>query len=300
MQRKSFSLYRGYEIFLVPGILVFVILIVMPFLVNIGVSFTKWTGVGTPKWNDIANYTKAFNDTVFWASFRNNLYLILGMTIIPTLIGLVLSVLIFDYVAKRYGQSVASILRAGFYIPQVIPVVVAAIVWRWILQPDWGVVNNVLTTLGITPHNWLGDPNTALLSVLFMLIWFQIGYPLVIFMSGLQRIDPELYEAASIDGATWGQRIFFITVPLIRAELYVVVLTTIIASLKTFAPVYAMTKGGPGSATIVASYFSYKNFFENSNVGYGSAIATLLTIVVIVVTIVYIRVQAQQERRETM
>ena len=300
MTKKSYSLNSGYGMFLVPGILVFLVLIVAPFMVNIGVSFTKWTGVGDPKWNGLANYSKAFADATFWASFRNNLYLIVGMTIVPTLIGLLLAVILFDYVGKKYGNAVSSIFRAGFYLPQILPIVVAAIVFRWILQPDWGVVNEVLKSLGIEPHNWLGDPGTALLSVLFMLIWFQIGYPLVIFMAGLQRVDPELYEAASIDGATWFQRIFHITVPLIRPEIYVVILTTIIFALKTFAPVFSMTKGGPGVATMVASYFSYKNFFENSNVGYGSTIATLLTIVVMAVTVVYLRAQTQQERRESL
>ncbi len=300
MSKKSYSLYRGYEIFLAPGIIIFLVLIVAPFLINIGVSFTRWTGIGDPKWNGIANYTKAFADATFWASFRNNLYLIFGVTIVPTLIGLILAVVLFDYIGKRYGHTVSSIFRAGFYLPQILPVVVAAIVFRWILQPDWGVINQVLTGIGLQPHNWLGDPNTALLSVLFMMIWFQIGYPLVIFMAGLQRVDPELYEAASIDGATWLQRIRSITVPMIRPEIYVVVLTTIIFALKTFAPVYSMTKGGPGTSTMVASYFSYKNFFESSNVGYGSTIATLLTVVVIVVTVVYLRVQTQQERREML
>ena len=293
MSQKSYSLNRGYGWFLVPGIVVFLLLIVGPFLVNIGVSFTRWTGVGAPKWIDIANYAKAFGDSTFWASFRNNLYLILGMTIVPTLIGLILAVVLYDYIGKRFGQGVASILRAGFYLPQILPIVVAAIVWRWIFQPDWGVVNQVLTGIGIQPHNWLGDANTALLSVLFMLIWFQIGYPLVIFMAGLQRVDPDLYEAASIDGASWMQRVRYITMPMLRPEIYVVMLTTTIFALKTFGPIFAMTKGGPGSATMVASYFSYKNFFENSNVGYGSAIATLLTLVVIVITVVYLRVQTE-------
>ena len=300
MKQKSYSLYRGYGIFLIPGILLFIVMIVIPFAVNIGASFTKWTGVGTPKWNALANYTKAFGNSIFWASFRNNVVLIIGMTTIPTIIGLVLGVFLFDYVTKHYGQTVASFFRAGFYIPQIIPVVVAAIVWRWILQPDWGVVNQFLGVFGIDGHNWLGDPGTALLSVLMMLIWFQIGYPLVIFMAGLQRVDPELYEAASIDGATWRQRVQHITVPMIRPEIYVVVLTTTIFALKTFGPVFAMTHGGPGNATMVASYFSYKNFFENSNVGYGSTIANLLTIVVILITVVYVRVQAQQERREAL
>ena len=300
MKSKSYSLYKGYAVFLLPGVIVFLILIVLPFAVNVGASFTKWTGVGTPVWIGLDNYQKAFGDRVFWASFRNNVVLIIGMTTIPTLIGLFLSVILFDYISKRFGQTVASFFRAGFYLPQIIPVVVAALVWRWIYQPDWGALNQILNLFGIPSQNWLGNASIALPAVMGMLIWFQIGYPLVIFMAGLQRIDPELYEAAAIDGASWISRIFYLTMPLIRPEIYVVILTTMIYALKTFGPIYAMTRGGPGSATMVASYFSYKNFFENSNVGYGATMSTVLTILIMIITIAYVRVQSQQERRETL
>jgi raffinose/stachyose/melibiose transport system permease protein len=302
MVQKSASPYKGYGVFLIPGFLIFLFIIVVPFVVNIGVSFTKWTGVGTPTWVALTNYTKAFGDSIFWTSFKNNVFLIITLTTIPTLIGLLLAAFLADYIAKRFGDSVASFFRAGFYLPQIIPVVVAAIVWRWILQPDWGVLNTFFKSVGLPrlAHNWLGDPGTAMPSVIMMMIWFQIGYPLVIFMAALQRIDPEFYEAAAIDGATWLQKFRYITIPLIRPEIYVVVLTTTIYALKTFAPVFAMTKGGPGSATMVASYFSYKNFFENSNVGYGATMSTVLTIVVMVITVIYVRVQSRQEQRETL
>lgn len=301
-KRRKSSLNGGYAIFLVPGILIFLLLVVAPFIINIYVSFTKWSGVGEPTWVGLANYTKAFSDKNFWASFTNNLWLILGMTIPPTAIGLGLAVVLYEYIGKRFGSLTASIFRAGFYLPQIIPVVVTAVVWKWILQPDWGVLNNTLNSfgLGAFANNWLGNPNTALGSIIVMLIWIQIGYPLVIFMAGLQRIDPELYEAAEIDGATWRQKFLHITTPLLRPELYVVILTTTIHALKTFGPIYTMTRGGPGSSTIVASYFAYKNFFETSNVGYGAAIATLLTVIIVVISIVYIRIQATQEKRENL
>lgn len=302
MVRKSASPYKGYAVFLIPGLLVFTILIVLPFVVNVGVSFTKWTGVGTPNWAGIANYVKAFGDTIFWTSFKNNLILILVLTTIPTFIGLVLAAFLTDYIAKRFGVGVASFFRAGFYLPQIIPVVVAAIVWRWILQPDWGALNTMFKSVGLDrlAFNWLGDPASALFSIMLMMMWFQIGYPLVIFMSAMQRIDPELYEAAAIDGAGWSQKFYYITIPLIRPELYVVILTTTIYALKVFAPIFAMTHGGPGNSTMVASYFSYKNFFENSAVGYGATMATVLTIIVMVITIIYVRVQTRQESRETI
>lgn len=299
-RKKVIPTRRGYVPFLIPGIIMFLSMIAFPFLANVGISFSKWQGVGTPVWNGLGNYQKAIRDSVFWTSFGNNLRIIITMITIPTLIGLLLAVVLFDYVAQRFGTGVASFFRAGFYVPQIIPVVVAAMVWRWILQPDWGILNWFLRAIGLGSfaHNWLGDPKTALPSVLVMMTWFQIGYPLVIFMSALQRIDPELYEAASVDGASWPQKFFYITIHLIRPELFVVILTTTIYSLKTFGQIFAMTRGGPGTATMVASYFSYKNFFENSNIGYGATMSTVLTAIIILLTIVWVRVQAQQERQE--
>ena len=269
MAQQRSSRNSGYGWFLIPGLLLFTILVFLPFVANIAISFTRWSGVGMPVWIGLENYSKALTDATFWASFRNNLALIVVLVIIPTAIGLFLAAFLFDWVAQRIGQKTASFFRAGFYLPQVIPVVVAAVVWRWIYQPDWGVLNWLLTSIGLESltRNWLGDPATALPSVMAMMIWFQIGYPMVIFMAGLQRIDPELYEAAQLDGASWLQRFRFITIPQVMPELYVVVLTTTVYALKVFGPIYAMTSGGPGTATIVASYFSYKNFFERSAVG---------------------------------
>jgi raffinose/stachyose/melibiose transport system permease protein len=298
--RKNSSPYRGYELFLIPGIVVFMVLIVVPFLINIAVSFTKWQGVGTPVWIGLANYQKALADATFWTSFKNNLALIVAMTIIPTIVGLFLAAFLFDYISRKFGTGLTSFFRAGLYVPQVIPVVVAAIAWRWILQPDWGAVNTLLKGVGLgsLAHNWLGDAATAMPSIMVMMVWFQIGYPLVIFMAALQRVDPELYEAASLDGASWLQTFFHITIQLIRPEIYVVVLTTIIAALKVFPPVWLMTRGGPGTSTYVASYFSFRNFFEMSNVGYGATVATVLTMIIVLITVAYLRVQTQHERQE--
>ena len=300
MVKKSYSPYKGMEVFLIPGLIFFLILIVFPFLSNLVLSFTRWTGVRTPIWIGLVNYQKALTDTVFWTSFKNNLYLIITLTTIPTLIGLLLATILYEYISKEFGKGISSVFRAGFYLPQVIPAVVSALVWRWILQPDWGVLNYILKAVHLDSlaHNWLGDPNTALLAIIVTMIWFQIGYPMVIFMAALQRIDPELYEAASIDGASPFQKFFLLTIPLIRPELFVVILTTTIFALKTFGQVFAMTLGGPGNATMVASYFSYKNFFQNSNVGYGATMSTVVTFIIILITIVWVRVQTQQERQE--
>ncbi len=280
-QHKS-TLDRGYMIFLLPGIVLFTVIIILPFLINIGVSFTKWQGIGTPVWIGLTNYQKLMRDTTFWASFKNNLILIIAITVIPTIIGLLLSTTLFGYVADRFGRPISNFFRGGFYLPQILPVAIAGVIWGWLLQPD-GTLNWFLRSvgLGFLAHNWLGDAATALPTVMVIMIWFQIGYPLVIFMAALQRIDPELLEAAALDGASGLQGFVYITLQLIRPEIFVVILTTTIYALKIFGQIFVLTRGGPGTATMVPSYFAYQNFFEKSNVGYGAAISTIMTMIIL-------------------
>ncbi|MBP2706623.1 sugar ABC transporter permease [Microbispora sp. RL4-1S] len=277
----------GYWLYLIPSGLLFLAVIVVPFLMNVATSFTRWSGVGTPTWIGFANYTKLFGDERFWTSFEHNVALIVAMAVVPTIVGLVLAAALFDYIGKRFGPRTASALRAAYYLPQVLPIAVAGVVWGWMLHPSYGAVNEIF---GLKV-NWLGDPDYALATVMAVMVWFQLGYPVVIFMAGLQRVDPALYEAAEIDGASWWRRFWHITISQIRPEIYVVLLTCTIAALKVFGPIFVLTRGGPGSATMVPSYFSYLNFFEKVNVGYGSAIATVLALIIVVVTFLFLRVQ---------
>ncbi|MFB4288428.1 carbohydrate ABC transporter permease [Nonomuraea sp. ATR24] len=281
---------RGYWPYLAPSLLLFLGVIVVPFLMNLGVSFTRWSGVGTPRWVGLDNYARLLEDERFWLSFRNNVALIVAMAIVPTVIGLVLAAALFDYVGKRFGTRTAAALRAMYYLPQVLPVAVAGVVWGWMLHPSYGAVNRAF---GLE-LDWLGDPDLALATVMAVMVWFQLGYPVVIFMAGLQRVDPAYYEAAELDGASWWRRVWHITVPQIRPEIFVVLLTCTIAALKVFGPIFVLTRGGPGNATMVPSYFSYLNFFQKSNVGYGSAIATVLALIIVVVTFLFLRVQERE------
>jgi raffinose/stachyose/melibiose transport system permease protein len=290
---------KGYAPYLIPGVLASLAVIVVPAVMTVYVSFTRWSGVGSPSWIGFDNYTRLFHDANFWASFGHILLLIVAMAVVPTLLGLVLAAVLFDYVAKgRSGTRWAALFRSGFYIPQVIPVAVTGIVWGWILHPEYGALNRILDSVGLSAlaENWLGDPKYALYSVMVIMVWVQIGYPVVMFMSGLQRIDPELYEAADLDGASWWQRFRKITVYQIRPELYVVLVTTTIAALKIFGQIFVLTRGGPSNATLVPSYFAYRNFFEKAQVGYGSAISTVLTVLIVVLALVVLRVQNRAQR----
>lgn len=259
-------------------------------------SLTQWQGVGEPTWTGLDNYVRLFQDADFWASFRNIAFVIVGIALVPTLLGLFLAALLFDYLGKKHGDGVVSLFRSGLYLPQVVPVAVTGLMWGWILAPE-GAVNRVLEKAGLAglAENWLGDPDLALWAVLTVLVWMQLGYPLVLFLSGLQRIDPELYEAASLDGATWWQRFTRITVPILRPEVYVVLVTTTIAGLKVFAQIFVLTGGGPGNSTLVPAYFAYQNFFERADVGYGSAISSTITLLVLIIAAVMLTRQARED-----
>lgn len=297
---RTRSLSRsGYLIFLVPGLLLSTAVIIVPLLMTIGVSFTRWRGVGSPpSWVGLDNYVRLLTDPSFWASFQHIVFLIIAMAIVPTLIGLVIATVLYEYVSVAFGNRTASAFRSGFYLPQVLPVAVAGVVWGWILHPSYGALNSLLEAVGLDSltRNWLGDPRYALYSVMAVMVWVQFGYPVVMFMAGLQRIDPELYEAAEVDGATWSQRFRTITIHLLKPEIYVVLVTTTIAALKIFGQIYVLTRGGPGTATLVPSYFAYKNYFERFNVGYGSAISTVLTVIILVLTFAFLHLQARGER----
>lgn len=298
-RRKRRDGGAAYWLYLLPGAILFVLVIGVPLGGTIYLSLTKWSGVGDPTFIGFDNYTRLFQDEVFWTSFKNTVAMIVAMVVVPTLLGLIIAAVLFDVIGRKFRPRTAAALRAAFYLPQVLPVVVAGIVWGWILRPD-GAFNSLLDVIGLGAlrHDWLGDPKTALPTVMAVMIWVQIGYPVVVFMAALQRVDPELYEAAEVDGANWFHRFRAITLPQIRPETFVVALTCTIAALKVFGPVFALTRGGPENATNVPSYFAYYTFFKKLQVGYGSAISTVLTLIIIVVAALFIWLQYRGERQD--
>jgi raffinose/stachyose/melibiose transport system permease protein len=290
---------RSYYFYLLPGAVGFLVIVLVPQIANFVLSFTAWKGVGLPRFVGLQNYLRLLTDGQFWGSMSHTLVLIISMTVIPVMIGLVLAALLFDYVRDEFGEAASSLFRAGFYLPQILPLTAAGVLWGWMLNPT-GVVNTILKAVGLggMAQNWLGDASYALLAVSFVIVWIQVGYCLVVFMAGLSRIDPALYEAAELDGAGWWQRLIGITIPLLAPEIFVVVLTTLIASLKVFAPVFVLTAGGPDDATLVPSYLTYYHFFTTQRVGYAAAIAVVQTTLTIVLAVIFLSFQARQEASE--
>ncbi|NNG69608.1 sugar ABC transporter permease [Rhizobium laguerreae] len=290
---------RSYSLYLIPGTIGFILIVLIPQLANLGLSFTAWKGVGTPRPVGLQNYHRLLTDDQFWGSMYHTLLFIVSMTVIPVCIGLVLAALLFDYVRDQFGEWVSSFFRAGFYLPQILPVTVAGVLWGWILNPV-GVINITLKAIGLDnlAQNWIGDSTYALAAVSLVIVWIQVGYCLVVFMAGLSRIDPSLYEAAELDGANWWSRLVTITIPLLAPEIFVVVLTTLIAALKVFAPIFVITAGGPDNATLVPSYLTYYHFFTTQRVGYAAAIAVVQTTLTIALAVIFLRFQSQQESKE--
>lgn len=289
----------GYWLYLLPGFILLLVIIVIPLVFNVYLTFTKWRGVREPEFIGLDNWIKIFGDEDFWTSFTNSVWMIVAMVVVPTILGLIIAALLFDVVGRKFGGRIGSFLRATYYLPQILPIAVAGIVIGWLFRPGaTGAINQMLGVFGIPPFDWLGQMPSALLVLMVVLVWVQIGYPIVVFMAALQRVDPELYEAAELDGANWLQRFTSITMSIIRPEIFVVTLTCTIAALKVFGPVYVITQGGPAGATLVPAYYAYTEFFTKRNVGYGATIATVLTILVVIVSIIFIRVQTALERKE--
>ena len=289
----------AYWLYLLPGFALLLVVVIIPLVWNAYLTFTKWKGVRSPEFIGLENWQKLFADEDFWTSFQNSVWMLIAMVVVPTVIGLVVAALLFDVVGRKFGGKVGSFLRATYYLPQILPIAVAGIVIGWIVRPGSdGALNQILGLFGIPAYDWLGQMPSALIVLMVVMVWVQLGYPVVVFMAALQRVDPELYEAAELDGANWFQRFSAITMSIIRPEIFVVTLTCTIAALKVFGPVYIITRGGPAGSTLVPAFYAYQEFFTKRNVGYGATIATVLTIVVVIVSIVFIRVQNSAERKE--
>lgn len=293
----------GYWLYFIPGAILVGVVIFYPIIRNLRLSFFHWRGGRAEEsFAGFDNWVALFHDSAFLQSFMNIFLVIVAMVIIPTLVGLVVAAALFDVIGRRFGGKLSSFLRATYYLPQILPIAVAGVMFSWILKPNGdGVLNQFLSfiTADEVTVNWLGGQySTAIVSTMVLMVWIQIGYPVVIFMAALQRVEPELYEASELDGASWFQRFRAITLPMIRPEVFVVGLTTTIAALKVFAPVFILTRGGPSKSTYVPSFYAYQEFISGTDKGYAAAIASSITIVVFIVAVVFIKAQTRAERKD--
>lgn len=253
---------------------------------SVRLSFVTWSGFRTeePVFVGLQNYVRLFTaDPVFWTALKNSVIWVVLSLLIPTVIALLLAMGLNQEIAGR------NLMRAVFYIPAVFASITVAAMWRWIYNPTLGFVNQVLTGIGLEQftQSWLGDPRFALASIFVANIWQAVGFSMVLFLAGLQGVPAELVDAAKVDGANAWQRFRAVTVPALRPTTVVVIILTIINSLKVFDLVVGMTGGGPAQSTQVLALWTYTQSFTNNQFGMGGAVATVLLAVTLALVIPY-------------
>jgi multiple sugar transport system permease protein len=233
---------------------------------------------GSADFRGLGNYGELLGDADFWASMWHTLLFTLLST--PPLVILPLALaLLVNRVAR--GQW---LFRLAFFAPYVLPVSVVVLIWNWLYQPGFGLINGYLTKLGFAEVNWLGAEGTAMVSVVIATVWWTVGFNFVLFLAGLQEISKELYEAAALDGANAWQQIRRITLPLLMPTTVLVVVLQVIASLKVFDQIYLLLQGGPNFSTRPAIQYIYENGFTQYRVGYASALSFVFFLLIVAVS----------------
>ncbi len=289
---KKFAIKRewiaGY-LFLLPSFLGFFIFIAVPIVMGFVISFTNYNGMSAMEFVGISNYTAMFSDMYFTTSLVNNI--VYTVVTVPAVIFLALLLA----VALNSGVKGVALFKTMYYFPSISSMAIVGIVWALLYAPT-GPINQMLSALGMenTPK-WLLSTDTALLSVMIVAVWKQIGYYMIMILAGLQTIPKTLYEAAEIDGANGFRKFWSITVPMLSPTMFMVSVLSVIASFQVFDLVAVMTEGGPGRSTNVLVYRIYQEAFVNSKFGYASAMSYFLFAVVMVITLIRFRVERQKE-----
>jgi multiple sugar transport system permease protein len=287
LSEKTKETWMGY-FFIGPMILGVFVFSLFPILTSFYLSLTNWsfvTGLQNIHFNGIANFKYLFDDAVFLKSLRNNFIL---LTALPITLGIAmfLAIIINQYVYLK------GFFKVVYFIPQISSVVAVAVVWQVIFHPTYGPVNNALKSLGFTnPPQWLGDPNFAMVSLIMLMVWIDLGYALIIYIAGLQDIPMDLYEAAELDGASWWDKFRKITFPMLGRTTFFLIVTGVIGTFKAFSLIKILTDGGPVHSTSVIVYQIYQSGFVDLKPGYASAMAVVLFMCVLIITVLQLFVQ---------
>jgi len=265
--------------FIAPALLFYSVFVLVPIGITVYYSLLRWNGIGPMQFRGLTNYVAVLTEPDLLLTIGNAFQLVLYFTILPVGIGLGVAQLIRNHLSGRFGTTARTIL----FIPQVIPLVAAGIAWSWMLASN-GVVNQLFQAIGLGAwtRGWLGEFDFALPAVGIIGAWVLLGLCTMLLVTGIAKIDPTLYEAAKLDGASPWDEFFWITLPGLRQEIGVCVTVTVIAALASFDIVYIATGGGPGQATTVPGLEIYRLAFAHRQVGLASALAVVLMILVIV------------------
>jgi raffinose/stachyose/melibiose transport system permease protein len=272
----------------VPVMVMTVLFFLFPMVNALYYSVVDFNGVNpSPPFVGLDNFTAMFSDPRMWHALGNNVIWIVVGTISPMIIGILVAMLLWSV---RRGSV---IYRVIFFLPYVLPGVAIGIVWGWIYDPVNGLLNQALRSIGLgfLATGWLGEPDVAIYAVLATAIWAGTGFAIVIFLSALRNVDVELVDASRIDGANAPQRLWFIILPQIMPVFLMVLTLTLVGGFSVFDIIFIMTGGGPAEATDVLGTFAYSQAFQLNNIGYGTTIALLITILSVPIAVLLNRLQ---------
>ncbi|HRF47737.1 MAG TPA: sugar ABC transporter permease [Anaerolineales bacterium] len=272
-------------LFLLPSLSGLAVFSLTPILASLGLTLFDWDLLTPPRFIGLDNFSELFTSDDFWAALGHTLYFIAGY--IPLVLVLALGL------ALILNQKLRGIMlyRAAFYLPVVSAWVAVALLWKWIFNPKFGLVNYLLGLIGIAGPGWLFDPNWAMPAIILTSVWKDIGFVMVMFLAGLQGIPADYYEAAAIDGADRWQSFWSITRPLLAPTTFFALIISLINSFQVFDQVWIMSGGGPAGATTVLVEQIVKNAFSYSRMGYASALSWVLFLLVFAATAVQMRLQ---------
>ncbi|WP_094550458.1 carbohydrate ABC transporter permease [Petroclostridium xylanilyticum] len=267
-------------VLLLPNFLGFLTFVFLPVIAAFVLSFAQWDLINPIKWVGFGNYIELFKDEVFIKVFWNTIYFSVGT--VP--VGIALSLLL----AIALDQNIMGIkfYRAAYFLPVISSMVAVAVVWQWIYNPEYGLLNFLLSVIGIKGPSWLSSTTWAMPAIMITNIWKGLGFNMLLFLAGLQGISESYYEAADMDGASWFAKFRHITIPLLSPTTFFVTVMSIINSFQVFDSVFLMTKGGPNRSTSVLVHYLYQNAFQYFRMGYASAIAYVLFFLVLFFTLI--------------
>lgn len=274
----------GY-IFLLPWIIGFVCFVGGPMVASLALSFTDYTLGGAPTWTGLTNYVTAFTqDELFWPSILRTFEY--AALVVPIgIVGSLLAAMLLD--SRLKGTN---LFRTFFYLPHLTPIIAAVMIWLWLLSPQYGFVDDLLSKVGITGPNWFGSTSWALPTLAIMALWGIIGGDqMIIFLAGLQGVPRELHEAASIDGAGSWQRFWHVTMPMVSPTIFFNAVLAIIGTLQVFSSAFVATNGGPAYATWFYALHIYNNAFSFFKMGYAAALSWIFFVVLVIFTYVQFR-----------
>lgn len=280
----SWSHLRVAALFLAPSLIIFGVFTYYALGFNIFLSTTSWNFL-TPDFPHVGldNYIRLFNDTHFWRALSNTAVFSIGTISFSMILGLLLALMLNEKIPAR------GVLRTIFFMPYVTTTAAVALLWVWIFDPRYGLINAALALFGIAGPRWLTDQSWSMPALIIMNVWKTLGYTMVIYLAGLQAIPRDLLEAAKIDGAGRWAMFRYITLPLLSPTTFFILVTTLLSTFQVFDQVAIMTQGGPVGSTRVLNFYLYEQAFVNMRAGYAATISTVVFIILLSITVIQVR-----------